>query len=606
MRTGFPTKALGAMAAASLLTGSALAVGPTFTDEIPTVVITDRDSSGVLDVAPGSVLYFRFEDAFAFGDYIDASDYGTNNTSADILFSFAELDGASSVVTSPTISINGDTTVASIPSTEADVLTNSTGDIDDLLDFVNVERNLTSPSTTFTDEADLMVFIAAAPDGVDEFDMASFTVITTNDGSSDSVSAGTGIFTPVTTIETFGGWAPTELDTFATNFNNTTQTGTSPGTITTTPVNPTQGTGQGAAAPNGTETLAIETPSAIAPGIGHVALWDQPIADAIAVGLEDILLVRWNLTTTVAGGVATNGAGHAGMRFRATSRDTGSSESGTRYGGTFDDQLVTRSINLPDGVGVHNSTYYSLLPNNSFSLSFDVLDLSSTAVSDVSLNSIDISVTNRSQLTETVEYNVGNGSFTPAAQPGSPAPAASPTAFVTSGEWGFSNNNNTRPVSNAGSGGTVLVMSSNAPPANSNGLGTWSTSTGAVTATAGNLYILDVWASTNTAGASATTLPDFRLGLQSNSGLSPDTAAAGDSDDPGLRAYGQFGGDKNADVRLLTAPRRYTVVYWPDLRSGLDAVLDVTIDDMLFDASNADQGTLRFDQVTISSAPHGE
>ncbi len=108
--------ALGFLASAVLLSGSAFAFSPEFDDALPTVVITDKleEPTNLYDPGQLSTQYlFRYTDAFNPLDYINLN----GNDQNSVRFLFNEFDDASdtSANATQTLSINNTTSFATIP-----------------------------------------------------------------------------------------------------------------------------------------------------------------------------------------------------------------------------------------------------------------------------------------------------------------------------------------------------------------------------------------------------------------------------------------------------------------------------------------------------------
>jgi hypothetical protein len=141
--------ALGFLASAVLLSGSAFAAAPDYDNPLPTVIITDKieaPTSGtfVFDPFPATttMYLFRYTDAFSAFDYIDPGDA----SAASIKFLFAEFDDENDVTpnSARTLTINDTMAVTSIPSNasafvSASFLNASPAGVADRLDFRNID-----------------------------------------------------------------------------------------------------------------------------------------------------------------------------------------------------------------------------------------------------------------------------------------------------------------------------------------------------------------------------------------------------------------------------------------------------------------------------------
>lgn len=366
---------LGFAAAAALLSGVAYAEAPTFSADIPTVVISDETTvAGTFDNPAGltgSFNLFRYTDAFSLSAYINPGTAGLSNVR--YLFNeFATAGGPIQSGSNAHIAINGATGAATVPSA-SDILASGALANAGALDFRNINLSPTPGDGPFSapsglpSERFITMYIAGLsgqstlPAGASK----TFSVITTT-GIPDQLTEPASIFTPFDDqggAAGFAGWTYSA----------------SGGAFTRTP----------AGTPSSSDPLLSITGSTSF-GTGTqfgAASWSSPLPSTAAA---TVYRVRYTVniprqTAAIAG--AANPSADAGthlVRFRAGSffaQDAGSHE--LHFARNASSAPVGDNVNLTDTAVVSTYAFFKNAPQDATDVSnnivvFDVIDASDT------------------------------------------------------------------------------------------------------------------------------------------------------------------------------------------------------------------------------------
>jgi hypothetical protein len=536
--------ALGILATASLLSGSAFAAAPFFEDTPPTVIISDRTlapgeenavgqigvqgalaPAGFADydwatdpVSANSANLFRFTAAFSLLDYVMPGD-GNLVSEVQWLFNeFEEGESSPSAGSARTLTINGLLGESTLVDGDSFTLSSPFVDAGDgILDFRNI--NL-SPTTTTTLPYDItgldvpqtrVISLYVHKDGqTPDPNFASFFVVTTDDAPGDSLSIPTTIFDPPDfDFETFGDW-----ESFA--------------------VSGLLGVPQGGATDNGTYAglTPIGTPGAVGgytftPGATPAPGGTGALSSAGTASQVGFAGWQGGSAFNVGGNALTSEAGKL-YRMRASMHTSNAATRGEvriRWGfagynagllaygfaNQSTEHLSADANNPTDLTGF-------LLPRASgapLQMFFENLNTETNANNDFTISRVVVDSTDASNLGGgNVVFNAG-GTFTPAA--GEPSPAPSPSGFQfftaggTQGQFSVADLNANRPV-NVTQGANQVVFNF---PAVAGGtfFPNFATMGGDIVegifdATHGMAYRVDVWVSSPNA---SNPLPNLRI-----------------------------------------------------------------------------------------------
>lgn len=589
MNSRFTTVA-GFLTAATLLSGSAFGFAPEFSQDLPTVIITDKlpgaDSATPYDVnGVGSATtenVFRFSKAFDMEDYFTPESL-QGNTFSQLKYLFSEHDDLddASPNSALTLMINGDQAVTAVPDAST---VDTSGALfteryaDGGLDFRNTALSGTNEAVNsgfadFDGSQERIVTLYVKGETSDELAVKSFKVITTDEGEdslSDPIGLVSGAGTVIYESEVFDGWETGALALLAgIPFNAATYdlyTDNDTSGFTSTPA-----TGP---APAGTQSVTM---TAAAGQVGYIT-WALNPVPGVSLTANNLYRLRANMYSS-----------------SATTKDTARISIGNQYSSG----LATVAYN--DSRQAAAGTSPALLPTD-VNNNVDVWLMAEAAASSISINAeivgdalglgtgqnvtIDeLSITEYDGLSDlgsaTVIFNHG---AVPAGEVDAAIdPVASPDAFVVSGTavagttWEAGKLNQQASATNALSG-TQLKVTNNAsngvaPPsytaiALAGGSTTDPTVAGAFQVAADKLYQLDIWASTDTAKTAEKSFPDLQISVSQQA-----TQAAFL-----LHELSQVAGAVTVGAPIATTPRAYTLLWQPQTGEALsEASLTITL-----------------------------
>lgn len=605
MSTRFTTVA-GFLAAGVLLSGSAFAFAPEFTEDLPTVIITDKlpaaQQSGlaVYDVnglpSNSTAYVFRVSQAFDAAGYIDVN----GNDFNQIKFRFTEsnyddVNGpAASVNAAGTLLISGETASAAVPAagdfTTAPNINNRYTSSDAKLDFRNIDFSgsnegvnagfdaiggVTGQNIDLSDPQKRWVDLYIKGNTSADIEVGGFLVITTRNGE-DGLATSPASSNPYTvdySADVFQGWVSGAInDLFAvptsgTNFTAVAGGGVSGGFTFTPSTTPTP-------AP-GAATLAL---SSTATKVG-LANWGLPAASSgITLQANRLYRLRADIYSPV-----TTSKEDLRIGFGEAAGTTG--QGFVTYLSSVSSFITNNPIVPPTAAGSDTVAYLVPRATGPSLIQVDIITQNAGG-QDYVLESVEIASADLSELgSSNVVLNRG-GTFTAAAGEVMPN-VASPTAFVTTAGQigqtvnGVKLNSSTNPtISVTGSALSLTYLSGD----NENDFAAFGFATsnssaadaaqGAFAGTNGKLYLIDVWASTTT--PSVNDRPQLRTSVAAGITLQAQTLYEVDNDNPAnaltanAKAFttGLYLNDParpaanssrvNIDIQLLSFSRNYT------------------------------------------------
>lgn len=528
-----------------------------------------------------------------------------------------------------------------------DAVANTGGNMDGVLD----------PGELYDDSTMITLFVTDDLEAL-EMDMTSFSIITTNDPAfmTDSISGAGVILTFEDCWDDFSGWSY-----FAANggdifFDSTTVPAScdyfravESATPSPTPVSaPDDLGGTYNAAPGGTTAVGITTspgtPAGAPPYDAFLApefgTWQsgnafQNSTAFVNVTADNFYLLRWDMTSPTTTAQTTL---REVVRFRAGAADTSTV-------GSMTDEL-NRGLNNFEGDRVHRSYFYAHEDGKLYTY-LDALDFGITDIgSDFTLNSVEVFRFSRADLEalggETVVFNQGAASF--ATSDGSTPPATGQVGFDLATTWEGSDFGTffpaiaaARPIDFSAATADALTITAATVPANTahefarwetTGTVTASTSE-AVSATNGELVVMDVWLRSPDAATADNDLPSMRIGMNAFDVYNGTDAGGGNVTQGrtvtfNFDAHNKTGltdalGNPNDPLLALgTSSRRYTVAIEPQITSVAQAagadpmelrlvapamtMFDGICDD-LFGITPEDNGTVITDRVVVTKFP---